>query len=390
MPTVAGIKIKNKPPKVRNPLFADEKYTGGEPEWPEGADKWADDDFDHLLRKSFFYYNYFYNQKDSKKYVEEWVEKSGTFKKDEVKAFKKASDRSIPMTACSLVMAHRAGMPFKERHIEFLTKCVHTAIEDVVPDPDEITTKPKAVMAEHKPTIQDRLAEKTSELIGEMEGMFDEIIKNTKPNFKPYDFLTTNKVPQAQLPKYREVFEQRKLELESAQAKKDSQLTEAYKHYKAADFKRIIAWLDLVLLALDEYRQVKQATKKARVKKAPSKEKIIAKLKYAKDFKELKLVSINPAEIVGANELWIYNTKTRKLGKYVAAAHSQLSVKGTTIENFDSDKSICKTLRKPDEKLKEFLKAGKIALRKFMEEIKATETKLNGRVNTDIVLLKVA
>ena len=66
MPTVAGIKIKTKPPRVRNPLFADEKYTGGEPEWPQDAIEWNDEEFDHLLRKSFFYYNYFYNQKDTK------------------------------------------------------------------------------------------------------------------------------------------------------------------------------------------------------------------------------------------------------------------------------------------------------------------------------------
>lgn len=389
MPTVAGIKIKNKPPKIRNPLFADEKYTGGEPEWPEGADKWSDEDFDHLLRKSFFYYNYFYNQKDTKKHVEDWAERSGIFTRVEIKAFKRAPDRSIPMTVCSLIMAHKAGMPFKQQHTDFLTKSIRSAISDIEPDPEEVTTKPKPA-SEYKPTIQDRLAERTAELIGEMEGMFDEIIKNTKPNFKPYDFLAANKVPQAQLHKYREVFDNKKFELEAAQSKKDSQLTEAYKHYKSQDFKRIIAWLDLVLLALDEYRQVKQATKKARVKKAPTKEKLIAKIKYAKDFKELKLVSINPAEIIGATELWIYNTKSRKLGKYVAAAHSQLSVKGTSIVNFDSDKSVCKTLRKPEEKLKEFAKAGKILLRKFLDDIKATETKLNGRINTEIVLLKAA
>ena len=46
-------------------------------------------------------------------------------------------------------------------------------------------------------------------------------------------------------------------------------------------------------------------------------------------------------------------------------------------------------MRKPDEKLKEFAKAGKIALRKFIEDIKATETKMNGRISTDVVLLKV-
>jgi hypothetical protein len=88
--------------------------------------------------------------------------------------------------------------------------------------------------------------------------------------------------------------------------------------------------------------------------------------------------------------LWIYNTKTRKLGKYIAASYKQLTIKGTSIDGFDVDKSVCKTLRKPDEKLKEFAKAGKIQLRKFLDEIKATETKLNGRISADIVLLKTA
>lgn len=388
MPTVAGIKIKTKPPRVRNPLFADEKYTGGEPEWPAESKDWSEEDFDHLLRKSFFYYNYYYNQKDTKKYVEEWVEKSGLFTQEQSKAFKRAADRSIPMTVCSLVMSHRAGMPFKSTHIDYIVRSVNKAISN---DSGEcVTAVVKDDKTEIKPNIQDRMAERTSELIGEIEGVFDDVIKNKKNNFKPYDFLTANKVIQAQLPKYRDLFVARKLELELAQSKKDAQLTEAYKHYKAADFKRIIAWLDLMLLAVDEYRQVKQATKKARVKKAPTKEKLVSKLKFAKEYKELKLVSINPAEIIGANELWIYNTKTRKLGKYVSASHSQLSIKGTSIEHFDTDKSVSKTLRKPEEKLKEFAKAGKIALRKFLDDIKATETKLNGRISTDIVLLKVA
>jgi len=388
MPTVAGIKIKTKPPRVRNPLFADEKYTGGEPEWPAEAKDWSEEDFDHLLRKSFFYYNYYYNQKDTKKYVEDWTEKSGLFTQEQSKAFKGAADRSIPMTVCSLVMAHRAGMPFKSAHVDFIVKSVSKAISN---DTGEcVTAVVKDDREDHKPNIQDRMAERTSELLGEIEGIFDDVIKNKKVNFKPYDFLTANKVIQAQLPKYQDLFVARKFELELAQSKKDAQLTEAYKHYKVADFKRIIAWLDLMLLAVDEYRKVKQATKKARVKKAPTKEKLVSKLKYAKEFKELKLVSVNPAEIVGANELWIYNIKTRKLGKYVAAGHSQLSIKGTSIENFDTDRSVSKTLRKPEEKLREFSKAGKIVLRKFLDDIKATETKLNGRISTDIVLLKVA
>jgi hypothetical protein len=160
--------------------------------------------------------------------------------------------------------------------------------------------------------------------------------------------------------------------------------------YKAADFKRMFNFIDKILADIEQYRDVKKATKKARVKKAPSKEKLTARLNYLKEDKTLKLVSINPADIIGASELWLYNTKTRKLGKYVAAAYQTLTVKGTSIVNYDTDKSVSKTLRKPDEKLKEFKSAGKVVLRKFLEDIKATETKLNGRISNDIVLLKAA
>ena len=112
-------------------------------------------------------------------------------------------------------------------------------------------------------------------------------------------------------------------------------------------------------------------------------------MKYAKESKELKIVSINPADIIGGSTLWVYNAKTRKLGKYVAASYQTLGIKGTTITGFDEDKSVCKTLRKPDEKLKEFARAGKVQLRKFLEEIKATETIGNGRINADMVLLRI-
>ena len=196
---------------------------------------------------------------------------------------------------------------------------------------------------------------------------------------------------QSQLGKYETLFIARRTELEAAQNKEDAQLVEGYKHYKAADFKRIVSWIDALLAAIEQYRGVKKATKKARVKKAPSKEKVIAKLKYCKTDAVLKLVSMNPADIIGANELWVYNIKTRKLGKYIADnLQGPLGVKGTSLTGFDEAKSVCKTLRKPADTLKEFAKSGKIQLRKFLDEIKATETKMNGRISADIVLLKVA
>jgi len=390
MATVAGIKIKTKAPREKRVAFADEKYTGGEPQWDtEEALKFDDATFDNRLRRSFYYYNYHYSQKDCKKHVVAWAQKpENGFSKDDIKAFVRSSDRALSMTACSLIMAHGVGMPLKPRHIEFLKESITVAIESAEPEVVETVTgdAPKAYV----PTIQDRLNEKTSEIIGELEGIYDDIATGVKNPTKLYEFLVANNVVQSQLGKYEGLYRKRKDELLLAQSKKDEQVKEGYSHLKAADFKRIIGWIDDLLSAVDQYRGVKKATKKARVKKAPSKEKLVAKLKYAKTDPGLKIVSINPADIIGAGELWVYNTKTRKLGKYVAAAYKQLSIKGTSIEGFDTDKSTSKTLRKPDEKLKEFAKAGKIQLRKFLDDIKATETKLNGRINEDVVLLRTA
>jgi uncharacterized protein (UPF0335 family) len=285
-------------------------------------------------------------------------------------------------------MAHiRANMPLKPRHTEFLDKCILDAIEGAEPEVQEIVAEVKEVY--RAPTIQDRLNEKTSEIIGDIEGVYDDVTRAIKTDFKPYDFLVAKNVVQSQLGKYEAVYNARRTELEEAMAKKDADLKEGYAHYKVADFKRMIAWIDNLMAAIEQYRGVKKSLKKARVKKAPNREKVVAKIKYAKTHTELKIVSINPAEIVGAQELWIYNTKYRKLGRYVAEAYKTLGVKGTTIINFDESKSVCKTLRKPEEQLRDFAKAGKVALRKFLDDIKATESRLNGRVNAEIVLLKV-
>jgi hypothetical protein len=133
--------------------------------------------------------------------------------------------------------------------------------------------------------------------------------------------------------------------------------------------------------------------RKPRQKRPQPKDKIISKLKYMKSFDQLKLVSVDPTKILDATELWVYNTKTRKLGKYVVDdpynTGQKLSVKGTSISNFSETKSIQKTLRKPEEQLKEFKESGKVALRKFMDNIKAVDIKLNGRLNDQTILLKV-
>ena len=61
---------------------------------------------------------------------------------------------------------------------------------------------------------------------------------------------------------------------------------------------------------------------------------------------------------------------------YHALDASGLNIKGSTIQDFAESKSVSKTLRKPGVTLPEVLKAGKVALRNVLNDIRAAESTL--------------
>jgi hypothetical protein len=108
-------------------------------------------------------------------------------------------------------------------------------------------------------------------------------------------------------------------------------------------------------------------------------------MKYMREFTELSLKSIKPEDILTASELWVYNTKYRKVQVYRAESGT-LSVKGTTILGFNVKDSMSMTLRKPEEFFKG-LSMGKRALNGAIKKLTTKPTTPNGRVNEECVLL---
>jgi hypothetical protein len=178
-----------------------------------------------------------------------------------------------------------------------------------------------------------------------------------------------------------------------------AQLLEGYSHTTKSQAKKLSTFYETIIADVNMYIDSAKVKRTPRKKKIPSKEKLIAKLKFKTNDEKYRIASINPMDIIGANELWVFNTKTRKLGKYIALnidstglkrEGSGLSVKGTTILGFHVEQSIQKTLRKPEEQLKEFAKAGKVKLRKFLDKITTTDIKLTGRINNETIILKTS
>jgi hypothetical protein len=264
--------------------------------------------------------------------------------------------------------------------------------KDDIDDSEEVKVEVKTNV--YTPSIQERVRDASMLMTEEIETAI-EAFQTDPETFDPKAFKVLNllKAKQAKAAHTRIIkgFYQRNLdELVEAATTKDEQLKEGYSHLTKAQLKKITAFYQEVISACDMLGQEAKVNRKPRAKKPTDKAKVVSKLKYKKTDEPLKLVSINPEDIIGSQELWIYNSKTRKLGKYVAEEFKELGVKGTTITGFSESKSIQKTLRKPDEKLKEFKAAGKVALRKFLDEINATDARMNGRLNEETVLLKVA
>ena len=288
----------------------------------------------------------------------------------------------------------------EENHV-WMAKRFADLAESGRPLVKEVEVKQKVDV--YKPTIQDRMNEQLSEIIGDLEVLVDMQPSSDIP--KMFEYLKTNTVAQAHIGKIRSYYEPIAAEyalLQSmptaTQLKKMSeeeqdtweQIKEGYDNLSKKDVAMFVKFFDTMFSDLDAYANVKKAARAVRKPKPKSADKIVSKLKFKTDDDRYKIVSIDPTTIVGATELWVFNTKNRKLGKYVAEEHTQFTVKGTTLLFFDEKLSIQKTLRKPEAQLKEFGKAGKIALRTYMSDIKATETKMNGRLNEHTVLLKVS
>jgi len=399
MATVAGVKIKPKAKKITSVTIRENAKKDYSPKWDNAEDMNASQFLRHW-HGAMSYYRLEFSGKDLKPQILKWMATIGCTKEDII-AFKKTKDNRCNVTMGAIASCLLRGMPAVRADFNdgkdtaaWLRKQITDVIADGKDDIDE------EAVAEVKSTalvisIQERVRDTAYAMTTEIEDAIESFQLNPTDfdpkAFKVLNLLKAKGAKAAHARFIRDLYAHDLAELEELLGDApDEQLREGHKHLTRRQVKSIHAFYQEIASACEMLAQEAKVNRAPRKTKAVPKEKLIAKLKFMKTNEPLKLVSVNPVDIIGAQELWVYNTKTRKIGKYVASEFNVLGVKGTTIVNFDEFKSVQKTLRKPEEKLKEFKAAGKIALRKFLDEINATDTKMNGRINEDTILLKVA
>jgi len=328
----------------------------------------------------------------------DWIKDSSGWDKDEIATILKCPDWAFGATSSVFFINHKLGwipnntLEHVQKRKDEWIKQGSKVIEEKIAKAEKA---PKKVIS-----IQERMKEQVSDLCGDFEGFLDDMVDGAKTikEFDPFKMMMSYqpeiKGPHAKIIK--DEFANSHLEALEVLEWKDEDLKEAYEHFDAKMRKAFVQYYETINTACDTIIKTKATTRKARKPKARSKEAIVKKLKYQINDPQFALASLPPTDVVYANEVWIYNTKTRKIGVYKAKnidpknlqrPGTGIMVKGTTLQDFDEKASVQKTLRKPAEMLKLF-EAGKQKCKKSFEELTTTPTKMNGRFNEHTIILK--
>ena len=332
------------------------------------------------LGKAFNWYNYMSSKEDAREYIKQYLEVNN--RKADAKLLGKVPDTWIPTSAAWLCRMLERGCKLSEASLGVLEAELTKALGRVAPDPEIALS---AARGAPKPTVQDRMREKTSDIIGDIEEQLD--LCNYE-GFSLYNWLKSQAIPASYMGAVVERYSPWLADLIGAY-EGESQLKEAYSYLTRKQLKDRIVFFDQLIEDAEKYAGVAKKTRTPRKPLAISAAKKLKSFKFKKEDNDYKIASINPEKVLGAQELWAFNTKTKSLTVFRAIDRGGLQVKGTSITGFDEKSSVTKkTGRQPEIYIEKVMNGGKIVLRKLMDEIK-TGAPLQERMNEHTILLKV-
>jgi hypothetical protein len=338
---------------------------GDEPEGPVSSDS----DFGKRLN----WYHYMCDKEDARQYLKDWL----ITQKMTGVLFKKIDsipDAWIPFgSAWRARIASRGTQLTLEQNNKILADIkygIAKGAKELVLDKVE------------GPSIQDRVKERVSNIIGDIEEMWDSDVAV----INLYEWLQKNAIPAAHVTKIISYYKPLESEYEAA-VFGDPEVLEGYRQYTKPQIKARYARIHKMIEDAEKYAGVTKKLRKPRKTKAPSATKILQHFKYQKESNEHKVASVSPESILGAQELWVFNSKYKVLSVFIAKDRAGLGVNRQAITNYDETTSKSMRIgRKTDEHLNKVISSGKIILRKLATEM---DLPITARLNEATILLKV-
>jgi hypothetical protein len=341
------------------------KYMGGEPEFkaPLTSGQYGD---------ALNWYNTMCNAKDARQYLQEYLTNQG--RKAEAKLLNQVSDTWIPTTIGWVARLLNRGYTLPITAKPYLDQRLKETLARVTKEETKDT---------NTVSIQERMRERQSEIIADIEEMID-----SGAVFSLYDWLKAREIPASYCPAIVAYYAPWLDELLQALEGGERDLKEAYGYLTKKQLKDRVLFFSKLLEDASSYGNVTKKTRAPRKPRTVSVEKKLKALKYQKEDNNYKIASINPEKIIGAQELWTFNTKYKTITVLRALDRGGLQVKGTSITNYDEATSVTKrTGRQPEKHLTSVTTGGKMILKKVLVDLK--DAPLAYRINENTILLRV-
>jgi len=365
--------------------LAEEKNVGSEIlDWSDIAP----DRFSKSIFEAMRHYSYFYGQKDYVSWTVDWVKSN---RPNDLKSYKAGEDWRTSSTLGSLVRIHSMGASLPESYMDFINKQIDTVVSSGkinIENAIENVEDDAPVVKKRNPS--ELLKEKTLGVMGEIEGFIDDHLDGTlDKNFSLYTHLKGIDAAAQTARDIVKAYREMEAELTELIVEKTEDLVEGYSHLTLSQQKKLLKLVSTFVSDSEKFVLSKKATRKTRVKRATPATKQAEKVIYQKESSDYKITSTSPAHIVGATEVYLFNTKTRVIKYLVTDKREGFIISGTTIKNYDKELSFKKKLRKPEETIDSVNKMTKLRALKALKALKTSQSETDARINADTVILKV-
>ena len=328
------------------------------------------------LSRAFNFYNQDKDKKDARSYLKTYIKHKGM-----AVDIDGVSDSNIILTYGWLSRMVLNGNTLLERHNEDLDSYITNLS----------TTKQVIKVVEDKPSrpsVRDYMQDKIAEVIGDLEGQVDAFLKEDK-EFDLYNYLQANSIPKPYCKDIDTWARKRGMEFTEVYKTMDKDTKDGYSNISRRQQANLVKMFGAFIVDIEKYTQFKKANRKPRVTKAKPPAVQVARIKFKKEDIELGIKSVNPSEMVGASQVWVYNVKYKRLAAYRSDSVQGIQVKGSTLQNYDPDMSECRSIRRPEAFLKVLLDASKVKLRKLLSDLTTKGYDVTGRINDECIIVRV-
>ena len=347
---------------------------------------------DHSISDFFNWYNYMWDRNKSMRVL---ISYAGKFGYKNAKKFKKLI---VPNTLAYIVQGLERGLTFPtafkaeegETGNAYYQKYLHVELRKYNKQAHNLygqKLNPDATVKKKRKSVQENIKNKVQLLLAEVDYAID--VWDVEP-FDMYKYLSKNKASATVAKKIPEEYQELIDEVNLAISGKSKQLKEAYGFMNVSEKRAFINFVKKIQTDSERYAENHKPVRKPRKAKQFTAKDKVKKLNFLNEDTDNKITSIEPSKIIGAEILFLFNSKTNQLSYYEAFDRGGLDVKGTTIKNFDTDTSAVKKLgAKTTHFLDRVLGGGKIVLNKIMNEVNSKAGNVTGRVNNNMIILKV-